>query len=180
MVDDGDDGVGPEHRSVGGWWVAERSANREGMGQGSVDSGQQSSMCLEGRVGPMAARVIGWFSKCTVDGEREKGGWGEGYWAEGACPESETVAFQGLLRAQAGSHAGHRGLKDCGLRASLCEKAATRHEWLLRVLHAGSVSSSAAGPTSVLCVWFRVQPLLKLHDFSCLCLSFLACKTGRY
>lgn len=53
-----------------------RSANREGMGQGSVDSGQQGSVCLEGRVGLMAAKVIGWFSKCT--GEREKGGWGEG------------------------------------------------------------------------------------------------------
>lgn len=123
--------MGPEHRSVGGWWVTERSANREGMGQGSVDSGQQSSMCLEGRVGTMAARVIGWFFKCTVNGEREKGGWGEGYWAEGACPESETVAFQGLLCAQAGSHARHRGLKDCSLRASLCEKAG--HEALVAV-----------------------------------------------
>lgn len=151
MVDDGDDGVRPEHRSVGGWWVTERSANREGMGQGSVDSGQQSSMCLEGRVGTMAARVIGWFFKCTVNGEREKGGWGEGYWAEGACPESETVAFQGLLCAQAGSHA-FVVLRTVALEPHCVRKLATRHWWLFRVLHAGSVSSYAAGPTSVLCV----------------------------
>lgn len=40
-------------------------------GQGLVDRAQLGSMYLEGMVGLMAAEVIGWFSKCTVDGERE-------------------------------------------------------------------------------------------------------------
>lgn len=40
-----------------------------------------------------------------------------------------------------------------------------------------SVSSSTMGHICPLHVWLRVWPLLYLHDFSCLCLSFLVCKT---
>lgn len=42
-----------------------------GLLTGLGDSGQLGGMYLEGMAGLMAARVIGWFSKCTVDGERE-------------------------------------------------------------------------------------------------------------
>lgn len=56
-------------RRVGVW--VDNCGVSGGLLTGLGDSGQLGSMYLEGMAGLMAARVIGWFSKCTVDGERE-------------------------------------------------------------------------------------------------------------
>ena len=56
-------------RCVGGWadgWVG-LLIGRVWEGQGLVDSGQLGS------IGLVAAKVIGWFSRCTMDGERGNG-----------------------------------------------------------------------------------------------------------
>lgn len=130
-----------------------------------------------GQVGPMAARVIGWFSKCTVDGEREEIG-EKGTGQRAPVLRVKRWPSRGFSAPRLDRTHGIVVLRTVALEPHCVRKLATRHGF--RVLHAGSVSSSAAGPTSVLCVWFRVRPLLKLHDFSCPCLSFLACKMGCY
>lgn len=66
-----DDGVGPEYQAC--WWLGRWLGGlligrvRVSGGQGLVDSGQLGS------IGLVAAEVIGWFSRRTMDGEKGNG-----------------------------------------------------------------------------------------------------------